>query len=251
METTWINDLKNFNMLDILIKEYKNNNINDYLFKIKSKICNIINLDKNILIVNKQDFNDYFHNSELLRIGILDEILIDTSNNNYLNNLFEDKKYWNNKAENWATNTGILKYIDECNINNTNLYKSYKILVSDYYNKHSKIYVLGENLAFNELKNLNDIQNKNSKYIFFSYLTDLDCYIIFLDSYSEVIREEEIKKLSFTEYIEKIYENNQEIKLIEPLDINSFNLTGCIWSTDEIKKKLKQNILKRLLKFNI
>ena len=180
METNWLSDLKKYDISKVVLSELKKNTVNYFYFARRLFFKENI-LPLNISIIDLKDFNEFLKNSkDGFTIGILSNLLI---------NIPEDSDTI--KIEEIVNrNDGLHLKLQETFLRHRINKDSYnRFSENNNYGIPSKLYVMGENLAFTKLSTLKDIGDKNSKAIIFTHLVEEDVIVLFNDTYWEVIRE--------------------------------------------------------------
>ncbi len=198
-EPIWLSKLKELDISKILLKEFDGGSNYLFLKKRNNYINNLKNLD--LIIIDKNDLNMFFHNSNYeITIGHLDELLI------YMPEDEDCSKF--SKIIN--RNNGIYQELGEVRLIehvNGATFKNFD-KNCNFRDNASNMYVLGENLAFKKYSAIKNIQEKDSKAIIFTYLIEEEVFIFFMSTYWEVKRKP--LNLSFNQFLEQKGEVNSD-----------------------------------------
>ncbi len=220
-EPKWLSALRELDISKTVFTEFDDNS-QDYT-PIKNFLYRIISATKNLLIIPQEHFLEFYKSDYPFKIGALDNLLIQLPKTDFFQNKLKEQ-YHVALTYSYITKDGVTKDLPKISLRYSLNYDKSKILDEEVNNNYYNIFVLGENLAFNNIKFIEEVQNKDSQCILFTYLEKLNIFVFFLDSYWEVKRTTSLPPMTFNEFVGIESEKNDDVWKNGSLIIENLNM---------------------------
>jgi hypothetical protein len=225
-EPKWLSRLRELDVSKTVFNEFDGNSQD--CTTSKNILNRLISVNKNILIIQKESFIEFYKSDYPFKIGALDNLLIQTPKSDFFLNQLKEQ-YHIPSAYSYITRNGVVKDLPKVGLRYNLSYDKSKLSDEELDNHNYNIFALGENLAFNKIKFIEEIKTKDSKCILFTMLEKLEIFVFFLDSYWEVKRtpppmtfnefvgnENENKSISFSDTDKLLDEINEILEYKKP-----------------------------------